>query len=329
MAGTPGSIAPHQSSLDAYSPGDEGRPVPSPPRAMVSPRKETTRSDGARALIPEATPEAVKRLERAATEGLEAVGFQAPRLVVVLKPHASLRASLAQRHAGPIRAGESLILEITDGYVVAPERAVAGLVAHLGLRVKGGRKTPGELARLLIEYHDLWQRSSEGRLLQTRVRRARARKQGRGPAGNAHDLARISERIAAAFFADRLEPVDITWSSRIGYSVLGHHDGDLDTIVVSRALDHADVPESVVAYILYHELLHHALGIQEAPGGRRSLHPPSFRRRERRFPHWRIADAYLEALCAKRRPVPRPRAQPAWLPLWDAPWDASPRGGTD
>lgn len=266
-------------------------------------------------------------MQRAVRDGLEAAGFQKPRVTLRLKAHAGLRASLTQDRAGKIEVNEPLTLELTDGYAFAPERAVAGLAASLGLNVLRRRKT-NELARLLIDYHDLWQRSKEGRELQSRIRRARARKQGQGPEGAAHDLEQILARLNARFFAGGLDDVELTWSSREGYTVLGHHDGDLDTIVINRCLDHSDVPESVVAYILYHELLHHTLGIQEMPGGRRSLHPPSFRRREQRFPLWETADRYLESMCHKRGPIPYKRAPGQWRRLWEEPWDQVPRKST-
>ncbi len=312
-----------QSRLDAFRPARESTPaqtVAEPAPAAAAPAPERDKTTGP---IPSVTEADRARLQRAALDGLAAVGFESPRVKLELKPHSALRASLSQDRAGKIQPGERLTLELTDGYALAPERAVAGLVAGLGLGVLRRRKQ-NELARMLIEYHDLWQRSRAGRDLQSRIRRQRARKQGRGPHGTAHNLETIRDRLNTRFFAGRLEAVELTWSSREGYNVLGHHDGDLDTIVINRCLDHADIPETLVAYILYHELLHHTLGIQEVPGGRRSLHPPSFRRRERRFPKWSIADEYLKEMCTRRRPIPYRRAKEDWCVLWDETWHKAP-----
>lgn len=322
-----------QSRLDVFSPSSS---APAPPAKNAETPSVPAKDPDPRDLpepspkkqgLPPVTEEDRRRLRRAVVDGLEAAGFRSPRVTLDLKPHSGLRASLTQDRAGKIGDNEPLTLVLTDGYALAPERAVAGLAASLGLNVLRRRKVP-DLARLLIDYHDLWQRSRDGRELQSRIRRARARKQGQGPKGAAHDLSHILQRLDRRFFAGGLESVELTWSSREGYTVLGHHDGDLDTIVINRCLDHADVPETVVAYILYHELLHHTLGIQEMPGGRRSLHPPSFRRRERRFPHWEIADRYLESMCQKRRAIPYKRAPAHWRALWDEPWDQVPRKST-
>lgn len=278
--------------------------------------------------IPLVTEAAEERLRRLIGEGLQAAGFQAPRLTLDVRAYAGLRASLEQDAAGPFRRGERLTMRLSDGYIEAPAQALRGLGAALGLRMFPKRRKAPELAALLAEYYDAWQRSKDARDLQSRLRRARAKKQGRGPKGDVYDLAVLTGRITDTFLGGRLKPVKVTWSPRESYTVLGHHDGDLDTIVVSRALDDPEVPEAVVAYVLYHELLHHTMGIQEGPDHTRRLHPPAFRRREQRFPHWAIADAYLETMCARRRPIQRARAKAEWRPLWDVPWDryaASPR----
>lgn len=274
--------------------------------------------------LPRISPSEMERLRRLLVEGLEAAGFTDPRLHLDVRPYAGLRAGLEQDVAGPFRRRESLTMRLSDGYAEAPAQAIRGLGAALALRMFSKRRKPPEFAQLLADYYDVWQRSKEARELQSRLRKARARKQGQGPRGRVYDLAMLTGRITATFLGGRLKPVQVTWSSRTSYTVLGHHDGDLDTIVISQALDDEDVPESVVAYVLYHELLHHIMGIDEGPGHSRRLHPPAFRRREQRFPLWAEADAYLDAMCGRRRPIPRGRVRREWLRLWDEPWDVYP-----
>jgi len=55
------------------------------------------------------------------------------------------------------------------------------------------------------------------------------------------------------------------------------------------------VPEQVVAYVLYHELLHRVLGAQRQ-GSRRRYHTSSFRRAEKRFRGHDRAETFLNAL---------------------------------
>lgn len=280
------------------------------------------RKRAAHAVVPRSDEATRERLRALCVEGLEAAGIPQPRLRLRLEAYPGLRGSLEQDVAGRVQPGERLTLTMSDGYAEAPDAVVRGLAASLGVRMFSKRRKVPELAAMMESFYTEWQGSREARELQTRLRRARARKEGRGPKGDTYDLALLTGRVAARFLGGRLPPVKVTWSSRRSYSVLGHHDGDLDTVVVSKALDHPDVPESLVAYVLYHELLHHVMGIQEGPNHTRRMHPPAFRRRERRFPHWATHDAYLSAMCGKRQPIPRAKVHPGWRVLWDEPWDA-------
>lgn len=262
----------------------------------------------------------LRRMEHTLIEGLEAAGYVRPRLELRTKPFAGLRASIERAQGGQPRRGETITLEMSDGFVEAPKLALRGLAAGLGLKVRPKRPKAPEVAHMLSDYYDEWLRGGEARDLHGRLRRARGRKQGRGPKGEVHDLDAIRDRLVDTFFGGHLDPVRLTWSSRIAYNVYGHHDPDLDTIVISRALDHPDVPRRVVAFVLYHELLHHQLGVLEGPGGCRKVHPPAFRRREERFPHHALCDAYLSAMCTRRKPVRRSRAKAGWDVLWHDGW---------
>jgi hypothetical protein len=73
---------------------------------------------------------------------------------------------------------------------------------------------------------------------------------------------------------------------------LGSYDADSRLIRVNPVLDHPSVPQFVVEEVLFHEMVHAEIGI-ESSGGRRSVHGPGFRRRERAFPHRRAAQQWL------------------------------------
>ena len=60
------------------------------------------------------------------------------------------------------------------------------------------------------------------------------------------------------------------------------------------------MPEYVVDYILYHELLHKKHGAVRRDD-RRCVHTPEFRAEERLFPRYAEADAFLERLAKERR----------------------------
>jgi hypothetical protein len=147
-----------------------------------------------------------------------------------------------------------------------------------------------------------------------------------GPGGERHDLAPILRRLLASGVArPPAGPLLLTWTRRPQRRLLGTYEaagagGDPAVIRVNRVLDDEAVPEALVAYVLHHELLHGEMP-STILAGRRRIHPPEFRRREREFPGWRELEAWEKeqfarllrnrarrdrAAAAARRPVPRP-----------------------
>src|SRR5205823_2555535 len=83
---------------------------------------------------------------------------------------------------------------------------------------------------------------------------------------------------------------------------LGSYTANERLIRVHPALDRAWVPRYFVAYIVYHEMLHHVIPARSrdaqgrrvgaaggAAAGRRDLHPLEFREREKAFRHYERA----------------------------------------
>ena len=132
------------------------------------------------------------------------------------------------------------------------------------------------------------------------ARRVRGRKQVSSAQGRFYDLQRMFARLNRRHFGGELEPPTLTWSRRRTRTILGHHDGVHDTIVISKTLDSRDVPEWFVEYILYHEMLHikHPARLIN---GRRYYHTKAFRAEEQRFPHYAQAQEWLNHLARQRR----------------------------
>jgi predicted metal-dependent hydrolase len=104
-----------------------------------------------------------------------------------------------------------------------------------------------------------------------------------------------------------MEKPTLTWSPRRTRRILGHHDPVYDTIVISKTLDSADVPEWFVEFILYHEMLHikHPARLIK---GRRFYHTKAFRAEEERFPYFQQAQDWLDSIARQRRTLQRARA---------------------
>ncbi|MGB8507254.1 MAG: SprT-like domain-containing protein [Pyrinomonadaceae bacterium] len=132
------------------------------------------------------------------------------------------------------------------------------------------------------------------------ARRHRGRKMVSGSRGSTYDLARLFARLNRRHFDGQLEQPTLTWSQRRTRTILGHHDGVHDTIVISKTLDSDEVPEWFVEYILYHEMLHikHPARLIN---GRRYYHTKAFRAEEQRFPFYEEAQQWLDRIARQRR----------------------------
>jgi hypothetical protein len=91
----------------------------------------------------------------------------------------------------------------------------------------------------------------------------------------------------------------VTWSRRTPRQgerarksiKLGSYSAIERLVRIHPVLDKPWVPRYFVAYIVYHELLHHVIPVIQS-GGRSLLHPPEFMRRERQFRHFERAAAW-------------------------------------
>ena len=81
---------------------------------------------------------------------------------------------------------------------------------------------------------------------------------------------------------------------------MGHHDSTHNTIVISKTLDSHDVPEWLVEFVLYHEMLHIKHPAQII-NGRRQHHTKAFRSDEKKFPHYEQSQKWIEHLVREQR----------------------------
>ncbi|HZS08590.1 MAG TPA: M48 family peptidase [Blastocatellia bacterium] len=131
------------------------------------------------------------------------------------------------------------------------------------------------------------------------ARRKHGYKQLNGAAGRHYDLNKVFNRLNRRYFNGELHKPVLSWSLRRSKRILGHHDSVHDAIIISRSLDQADVPEYLVEYVMYHEMLH----IKHRPrliNGRRIFHTNNFRSDEQRFARFDEAMKWLESLARRR-----------------------------
>lgn len=110
--------------------------------------------------------------------------------------------------------------------------------------------------------------------------------------GHHHDLGAIFREVVARYFPDGVGSAQITWGKRPPRGRrrrrsirLGTYTHDQALVRIHPALDQAAVPRYFVAFVVFHELLHHVIPAR-ITGGRTDYHPPEFKRRERAHPDY-------------------------------------------
>lgn len=113
--------------------------------------------------------------------------------------------------------------------------------------------------------------------------------------GQYHDLDASFARVNQEYFQNKLQKPRLTWNKIITSRLLGLWIPSTKTLVVSITLDAPDVPEFVLDFIIYHELLHMALKTTVI-NGRFYAHTPEFKRREKQYARYAEVQKMLPAL---------------------------------
>lgn len=116
--------------------------------------------------------------------------------------------------------------------------------------------------------------------------------------GHVFDLDELYREVNADEFGGAVT-APITWGKmpnlRRRRSIrFGSYSPGENLIRIHPLLDQDFVPRFFVRYIVFHEMLHAHMGIDEAPGGRRLIHPPAFRAREAEYPDFERAVAWMD-----------------------------------
>jgi len=115
--------------------------------------------------------------------------------------------------------------------------------------------------------------------------------------GRFFDLNTLFDQVNGEYFANEID-CPITWGAnrrvRNQNSIkLASYSDRTKTIRVSPALDKSYVPKYVIMGIVYHEMLHHRLGVEHR-NGRKMAHTRRFRQLEARYRHYHRLQAWKE-----------------------------------
>lgn len=106
---------------------------------------------------------------------------------------------------------------------------------------------------------------------------------GYSPMGKTFDLQGMFEQLNVLYFDDKLKQPLLGWSKNRSYTRLGFYDAQRNLLVISRIFDDSRVPEQIIRYLLYHEMLH-IFFPTTTRNGRRTIHSPAFKSAEKKFP---------------------------------------------
>jgi len=258
----------------------------------------------ARSTVPLLSPSAPRALRAVAIRVPDRVPHAVfPRLSPRLLVHEGARQSLERKlSTGWTRP---VVLSITDNRHAmishSEERGVVrARVHHMFL------DAPARVQDALVRYVRQGDRDASeliGRYIESNTPRlARGARHHRKlvTQGKHHDLLALFQRLNEQYFDGALH-VLVTWGARTARPrtpratiKLGSYAFQDRLVRIHPALDRRWVPRYFLEYVMFHELLHHAMPATRGPG-RRLLHPPEFRERERDFRHHERALAWEKA----------------------------------
>lgn len=153
------------------------------------------------------------------------------------------------------------------------------------------KRAPSGLSSAYLQYA----RSHKTRQRIHRMRRARIRPAPTGAQGQHFDLTKLFADLNARYFEGRLEQPHISWSRRAWRRQFGCYDPGPNHILLNRRMDRAGVPQIVVEYVLFHEMLHVKHPTRRS-GCSLVSHSREFREEEKRFADFARARRFLDRL---------------------------------
>jgi hypothetical protein len=115
------------------------------------------------------------------------------------------------------------------------------------------------------------------------------------PKGKYYNLDELFDKVNCEYFASSLVKPRLIWSQIHTYRKFGHYEPARDRVMIALTLDNANIPQFVVEFVLYHELLHKFHGATWV-NGRRMVHTLEFRRDERKFHLYKEVEGWLQKL---------------------------------
>jgi hypothetical protein len=187
------------------------------------------------------------------------------------------------RRKGP----KTWAIRVSDHCRYAPRQVLEAIAMILGSKIVHKRPP-----HTFVQIYEHFRKDPNLEELVRERRLKKGRKNISTAEGVHHSPIALYREVNDRFFNNQVEVLKIGWGLRKGWRRLGHYDPVHHTITLSPALDSPKVPEFVVRYIVYHEMLH-SLFEEDFSRKRVRHHSPEFHRAERAYPDFARAKAFL------------------------------------
>jgi hypothetical protein len=182
---------------------------------------------------------------------------------------------------------EVLFVRLSDLFAEAPPEVIKALASIL-LSKLFRKRVPAPSIHLYRRYVNSIEMKEKSLI----TRSERGRKLLSKPQGRFYDLSNLFDALNKEYFQGEVSEVELGWSLRRSRRILGHFDPSHRSITVSKIFDAHQVPEMVVRYILFHEMLH-AKFASSANDNLKTRHSRQFRLEEKKFVEYERANAWL------------------------------------
>lgn len=176
--------------------------------------------------------------------------------------------------------------QVSDYLMDADKEVIQGLAHSLFVRITKGRRDP------YPETMKDWMTSTDFVRQKQPVYIRRSRNLTRSPVGRNRNLLESVSRLERQGMVERDDEMFISWTKERNLRRVGYCSVLMKVIAISSVFDDPEVPEYVLDYVVYHEMLHLKNGLDpDSP-----KHGPEFRSQEREFPRWQEAEAWLRKI---------------------------------
>jgi hypothetical protein len=153
------------------------------------------------------------------------------------------------------------------------------------------RRAPKALVNPYLDYAC----STRTRERMNRMRGSRVRLSPVSPQGQHYDLHKLFDELNVKYFEGQLNRPNIGWSTKSWRRQFGCYDPGPNQILLNRRMDKPGIPQCVVEYVLYHEMLHVKHPTRRS-GCSMVSHSPEFRAEEKLFTEYKQARKLLDHL---------------------------------